>query len=103
MNTRNTTERRPFEFGALKFAVRGRGVFVGGPKLKAKVEALTGEQIAEANREAWKLKRSMGRLLDRYANASIPGNQTNYDTAYDDYSVADFVCKVTWQRMRGAA
>jgi hypothetical protein len=92
--------RRVFEFGPLKFGVRGNGLFVGGPKLSAKVATLTVEQATEANRQAWKLKRQMGRTMDRYSNVTIYGSES-YNAAADDYFVADAVCKATWQRVRG--
>ncbi len=99
-HTRTPADRRRFEFGALKFAVLGNGLFVGGAKLTAKIGALTADEAREANRLAWNLKRKTGREMERYSNVTIHGH-ASYDAAAADYFVADAVCKATWQRMRG--
>lgn len=88
-----------YTFGALQFRVQGLGVFFAGPKLIAKIEALSPEQLRDANSAAWKLRRSSERLCERYANVTIHGNRP-HDEAHSAFMVADVVCKTTWRAMQ---
>ena len=57
----NDNNPATYTFGPLSLRVSGLGVYFGGPKLEAKVAALSPEQLREANRAA--LGDSSGRLI----------------------------------------
>lgn len=97
-------EREPitYTFGALSLRVSGLGVYFGGPKLNEKISALSAEQLRDANRAAWKLKRSSDRLCERYANVTVHGNRP-HDEAHSAAMVAEAVCKATWRAMQTVA
>ena len=88
-----------YTFGPLSIRVSGLGVYFGGPKLEAKVATLSPEQLRDANRAAWKLKRSSDRLCERYSNVTIHGNRP-HDEAHSAAMVAEAVCKATWRAMQ---
>lgn len=91
-----------FTLGALKFGVVGNGLYLGGPKLNAKVAALSADEVRVANQAAWKMRRSTERDMDRFSNVTVHGH-TNYDSAAFMHFVAKAVCAATWQRMRAAS
>ena len=99
-NPRNDKQKRQYTFGALTFSITGLGVFMGCPKLTAKISALSPEQAAEANREAWKQRRRLEAEQRRKNNVTTWG----WDDARDAHcEVATVVCKETFKVMRSVA
>jgi len=98
----SSQEITAYKFGVLEIKLRGLGVYLGGEKLNAKVEALSADEIRAANTEAWKVRRRAERAMERYSNVTLHGNDL-HDRATLDYMVAKAVCAATWARMRAAA
>jgi hypothetical protein len=98
----SSQEITAYRVGALELKLRGLGVYVGGEKLNAKVQALSPDEVRAANNEAWKARRRAEREMERYSNVTVHGNGL-HDRATLDYMVAKAVCAATWQRMRVAA
>lgn len=88
-----------YKFGALEFRVKGLGVFFPSEKLKARITALSPEQLLEANKAAWKLRRTAERLQDRYSNVTLHGCGP-HDRASADAGVAAQICKATWAALQ---
>jgi len=91
-----------YKFGELEFRVRGLGLFFPSEKLKARIAALSPDQLREANKAAWKLRRTAERLTERYSNVTLNGCGP-YDRAFHDFDVARAVCNATWSCMARAA
>ena len=85
-----------YNFGKVQLTVNGLGLFTGEDKVRELVSLLSHEELKKANREAWKLRRSAGEVLNRCANFTIHGS-TNYDSASLDYRVAKVVAVETWK------
>lgn len=100
MRPRDDKESRAYVFGPLQFSVRGLGVFVGCQKLRERIATLSHAEAKEANRAAWRQRRSAVRVANRQSNVSMYG----WDDARDQLiEVCDVVCRETWARMQRAA
>lgn len=96
MGPKDDNKKRRYMFGALAFSVTGLGVYFGCEKLAVKIKSLTPDEIAEANREAWKQRRSLERIQARKNNVSVYG----WDDARDAHcEIATAVCKETYRMM----
>lgn len=92
-----------YKFGPLEFKVKNpRGLFFMTDGLKRRISEMTIDDAKEANKEAWKRKRSATSTMKRYNNATIYGNGI-YDDAAGDYQIADAVAKETYRRIRHVA
>lgn len=93
-----TPEKMNFNFGPLAFTVNNyKGLFFMSDTLKARIAEMPLEGAKAANRAAWKMKRDTGKLMNRYANATLyPGM---YDGPSGMYRIADVVAKETYKRM----
>ena len=87
-----------YEFGQLRFSVKGLGLFIGQPRVRELVAKLDADQLKEANRAAWLMRKASERAMQRYCNITIHGH-TSYESAQLNYSVAKAVCDATWARM----
>ena len=85
-----------YTFGPLKVRVQGLGVYLGGKHLQAACEALSLEELQQANREAWRQRRSAVRAANRENNVSVYGWNDRRDQLID---VAEVVCRETWRRI----
>jgi hypothetical protein len=88
-----------YTFGPLTVRVQGLGVYLGGKHLQAACDALSAEQLKQANREAWRQRKSAVRIANRQSNVSVYGWNDRRDQLID---VAEVVCKETWRRMQRA-
>lgn len=88
-----------YVFGPLTVAVKGLGVYLGGPHLTAACDALSRDELKLANAEAWRQKRAAARQANRVANATIHGC-TPHDVACQHFDVAEVVCRETWKRLK---
>lgn len=88
-----------YTFGPLTVAVRGLGVYLGGEHLTAACDALTPGELKQANREAWRQRRSATRAANRQNNVSVHGWNDRRDQLID---VATVVCRETWKRIAKA-
>lgn len=86
-----------YTFGPLKVAVQGLGVYLGGKHLQAACDALSREELKQANREAWRQRNSAVRIANRQSNVTVYGWNDRRDQLID---VAEFVCRETWKRMQ---
>ena len=88
-----------YQFGDLRVAVQGLGVYLGGKFLEGNCDKLTPEQLRIANREAWVQKRHASKIMNRCNNITIYGNHA-YEHASQLFEVAEAVCKATWKRLK---
>lgn len=86
-----------YTFGPLKVAVQGLGVYLGGKHLQAACDALSRDELKQANREAWQQRRSATRAANRENNVTVHGWNDRRDQLID---VAEVVCRETWKRMQ---
>lgn len=86
-----------FKFGAIEFKTHGYGVFFASEKLKARIQALTPDELRAANKAAWKQRRAAERGMERSSCMSL------WDGQAHDYSVAKDICNLTWRVLNGAA
>ena len=86
-----------YTFGPLKVAVQGLGVYLGGKHLQAACDALSRDELKQANRAAWQQRNSATRAANRENNVTIYGWNDRRDQLID---VAEVVCRETWKRMQ---
>ena len=94
---RNTQPEQQYTFGPLQFSVRGLGVFVGGDKLRERIDTLSPSELQQVNREAWRQRNNATRVANRQTNVSVYGWNDARDQLIE---VATIVCRETWKRMR---
>lgn len=94
-----TAQPIKYTFGALQFSIKGKGVFVGCDKLRARIATLSLDEAREANRAAWKQRKSAVRIANLQNNVSKYGWNDARDQLID---VCEVVCRETWRRMQGA-
>ena len=86
-----------YSFGPLKIAVQGLGVYTGGKHLQVACDALSRDELKQANREAWRQRNSATRAANRESNVSRYGWNDRRDQLID---VATVVCRETWKRIQ---
>lgn len=97
-------EVRAFTFGPLQFSVKNwHGVFCMSDALKERIASMPASDAEQANKAAWKVKRTTGRITSRTCNMSIAGNGPVYEAAAAEWMIADEVAKQTYRRMQGGA
>ena len=92
----NSSSVQTYTFGPLKVAVQGLGVYLGGRHLQAACDALNREELKQANREAWRQRRSAVRAANRENDVTRFGWNDRRDQLID---VAEIVCPETWKRI----
>jgi len=100
VSTRSQENSKPtqaFKFGAIEFKTHGYGVFFASEKLKARIQALSPDELRAANKAAWKERRAAERGMERASCMSL------WDGQAHDYSVAKDICTLTWRVLNGAA
>lgn len=85
------------KFGAIEFRTQGAGLFFPSEKLKARISELSRDQLEDANRAAWKVRRTAERALNRYRNDP---HMDNWDRTSHTYHVAEQICKTTWAALK---
>jgi hypothetical protein len=97
MSPRHDTQSRQYAFGPLQFSVRGLGVFVGGDKLRERIDTLSPAELQQVNRDAWRQRNNATRVANRQNSVSSHGWNDARDQLIE---VATVVCRETWKRMR---
>lgn len=83
-----------YTFGPLKVVVQGPGVYLGGERLRAACDRLTVAELKQANKEAWRQRKSAVRVANRQRNVTVYGWNDRRDQLID---VAEVVCRETWK------
>jgi len=90
-----------YAFGRLTIKVKGLGVFMPGPKFRARFAEFSGDELLAINREAWKQRKAAEREANRHSNVTIHGWST-YERASLHENIAKAVCSASWAALKAA-
>lgn len=94
-----TAEVHTHSFGPLEFKTRGLGVFFPSEKLVARIRTLSPDELREANKAAWKVRRTNERIASRYSNVTLYGWGPSEGPSHCA-QVAAQICKATWRALQ---